>query len=90
MKKITRIAIAALITLVVAAIGFYVYVPAINFHSEEFWLSLVFMTVVYALAYLLLGFTTTQTHLELVNISFLRFCSFFHPFCSKLSVGEGN
>ena len=57
MKKITRIAIAALITLVVAAIGFYVYVPAINFHSEEFWLSLIFMTVVYGLAYLLLGFT---------------------------------
>ena len=56
MKKTTRISIAALITLVIAAIGFYIYLPALNVYNQEFWISLVFVTLVFSVVYLLLGF----------------------------------
>ncbi len=55
MNKTTRHIISAIITLVIAAIGFYVSVPALNIHSEEFWISLVLITLVYGVVYLLLG-----------------------------------
>ncbi len=55
MKKITRHAVAAAITLVFAAVGFYITLPALNVHSEEFWISAVFVILVYGIAYLLLG-----------------------------------
>ncbi len=58
MKKTTRMAIAAIITLVIAAIGFYVYLPALNVYDQEFWISLVFVTLVFSVVYLLLGFKT--------------------------------
>ena len=56
MKKTTRIAISAVIALVVAAIGFYVYLPALNVYNQEFWISLTFVALVFSVAYLLLGF----------------------------------
>ena len=55
MTKITRHIISAAITAIIAAIGFYVSLPALNIHSEEFWISLVFLVIVYGLAYLFLG-----------------------------------
>ncbi len=55
MKKTTRILIALLITLLIGAIGFYVYLPAINVYNQEFWISLVFLIAVFCVAYLLLG-----------------------------------
>ena len=56
MKKITRILIAAAITALLAFIGFYVYLPAINVFNQEFWISLVFLCLIFSVAYLLLGF----------------------------------
>ncbi len=55
MKKITRIAVAALITLVIAAIGFYVVLPPLNIYSQELYISLVFVMVIFSVAYLALG-----------------------------------
>ena len=55
MNKTTRHIISAIITIVIAALGFYVALPAINLHSEEFWASLIFVIVIYTAAYFLLG-----------------------------------
>lgn len=55
MKKTTRHIIAAVICAVVAALGFYVTLPAINIHNEEFWISIAFVILVYGIAYMLLG-----------------------------------
>ncbi len=55
MKKTTRILLAALATLIIGAIGFYIYLPALNIYNQEFWISLVFLTVVFVLAYLVFG-----------------------------------
>ncbi len=55
MKKVTRIVIAALITLVAAAIGFYVVLPPLNIYSQELYISLVFVMLVFTVAYLALG-----------------------------------
>ncbi|MBR4013982.1 MAG: APC family permease, partial [Clostridia bacterium] len=55
MKKSIRILISALITLVVAAIGYYVYLPALNIYSQEFWIVLAVVALIFSVAYLLLG-----------------------------------
>lgn len=43
---------ASVITLIVAAIGFYFLVPAINIYSESFWTLLVFLVLVWGGAYI--------------------------------------
>ncbi len=55
MKKTTRIIISAIITLVLAAIGYYIILPAINVYSQEFWISLLFVAFVFCFVYLLTG-----------------------------------
>ena len=55
MKKSIRILISALITLVIAAIGYYVYLPALNIYSQEFWIVLAVVALIFSVAYLLLG-----------------------------------
>lgn len=54
-KKSTCFILAAVVTLVIAAIGYYVVLPPINVASPEFWISLTFVVVVYGVAYLLLS-----------------------------------
>ena len=54
MKKSTRIIVAALITLIIAAIAYYIVLPPANIASPEFWISLTFVTVVYGAVYLIL------------------------------------
>ncbi len=56
MKKVTRIILAFIATLIVCAIGYYITLPALNIHSQEFWILLAFVAIVYCVAYLLLGF----------------------------------
>ncbi len=55
MKKSTRIIIATVVTLLAAAVGFYFLLPAINPHSQEFWSALVFVIVVWGVAYIITG-----------------------------------
>ncbi len=55
MKKTTRIILSAIITLIIGAIGFYIYLPALNIYNQEMWISLVFVMLVFSMAYLLLG-----------------------------------
>ena len=56
MKKSTRLILAGIITLILAAIAFYVTLPAINVCNQEFWSFLTFMTFVYGAIYIALGF----------------------------------
>ena len=54
MKKSTRLIVAAVITLLIAAVAYYIVLPPANIASPEFWISLTFVTVVYGAVYLLL------------------------------------
>ena len=49
MKKLKRIILSAIITLVVVAVGFYVTLPPLNIHSAEFWSFLIFAIVVFGI-----------------------------------------
>ena len=53
-KKSVRIIVAAVLTLIFAAVMFYVTLPAINLQSEEFWMFLFYCLTFYAVAQLLL------------------------------------
>lgn len=53
-KKSVRIIVAAVLTLIFAAIMFYVMLPAINLQSEEFWMFLFYCLTFYAVAQLVL------------------------------------
>lgn len=55
MKKITRHIISLFITLVLAAVGFYITLPPLNIHSESFWIFILFVILIYGVAYLLTG-----------------------------------
>ncbi len=55
MKKVTRIIISAIVTLIIAGIGYYLYLPAINVRSQEFWGVLAFVALIYSVVYLLTG-----------------------------------
>ncbi len=54
MKKSTRIILAALITVLIAAASYYFILPPMNIFSQEFWISLTFLVLVYGAAYMLL------------------------------------
>ena len=55
MKKGTKIIIASLITLIIAAIGFYVLLPAINVFNQELWTYIIMIAVIWSVIYFLLG-----------------------------------
>lgn len=50
-KKGISILLATVITLVIAALGFYFTLPAINVHSQGFWIVLTFLIIVWCIAY---------------------------------------
>ncbi len=56
MKKTTRLILAAVMTAIVVAVAYYVVLPPLNIYSKEFWISLLFVIVIYGAAYLLLSF----------------------------------
>ena len=56
MKTSTRVLLALLATALVAALGFYVIVPAINVYNEEFWVLLAMLAGIFCLVYWLTGF----------------------------------
>ena len=47
MKKSTRIIIASVITLLIAAVGFYFVLPALNPYSQEFWICVLFLIAIW-------------------------------------------
>ena len=55
MKTSTRVIIALVVTVIIAALGFYVLVPAINVYNEEFWVLLAVLAGVFCLLYWLTG-----------------------------------
>lgn len=55
MKKSTRIIIASVITLIFAAVGFYVVLPAINVFNQELWMYIIAATVIWSSIYVALG-----------------------------------
>ncbi len=56
MKKTTRLILAAVLTAAVAAVAYYVVLPPLNIYSKDFWISLLFVILIYGAAYLLLSF----------------------------------
>ncbi len=56
MKKTIKLVIAALITVAVSAVGYYLALPPLNIYAQEFWLALTFVAVVFGVSYLILSF----------------------------------
>lgn len=55
MNKQKRILLSALITVVIAAVGYYFVLPPINIYAQAFWVSIAFVVLVFGAAYALLG-----------------------------------
>ena len=55
MKTSTKILIASIVTLIVAAVGFYFLLPAINPYSQETWVCLLVLIIVWGVTFLILG-----------------------------------
>lgn len=64
MKKITRLLLSAVLTLVVAAVFFYIAIPAINIFSQDFWFQLTLLFAAFGGIYFLLGFKTEMENLK--------------------------
>ena len=64
MKKTTRLILSVVLTLVLAAIYFYVALPALNVFSEEFWFQLTLLFAAFGGIYFLLGFKTEMENLK--------------------------
>ena len=55
MKKTTRWILSAVITVVIAALAYYVVLPPLNLYSSTFWVSITFVVIVFGIAYAALG-----------------------------------
>ncbi len=64
MKKTTRILISALLAAIVAAVLFYVSLPAINIYSQDFWMTLVLLVLIFGGAYFLLGWKQSMESIK--------------------------
>lgn len=61
MKLYLKAIISSVVTLLVAAVGFYFTLPAINPRSQEFWVCLVILTIVWGVVYAILTAVTGAT-----------------------------
>lgn len=55
MKKGLRLLVSLLITLLLAGIGYYIFLPPLNIFAEEFWVLLAALAIVFNVVYWLLG-----------------------------------
>ena len=55
MKKASKFILAGVLTLIVAAVLFYIFLPAINVYSQEFWVFLTFTVIVFGVISFLLS-----------------------------------
>lgn len=60
MKRSTRTILSLVITAVVAAVMFYILVPAINVYNQEMWVLIAILGVVFCVAYFLLGLKSNE------------------------------
>ena len=63
MKRSIKILIASGITLLVAIVGFYFVLPAINIYSQEFWIAVLAMIIVWSVSYGLLEISIKRSAL---------------------------
>ena len=68
-KKSVRIIVATVLTLIFAAIMFYITLPAINLQSEELWMYLFYCTVFFTIVKLLLDVMAHKKENKNVKIS---------------------
>ncbi len=61
MKLSLKVIISSAVTLLVAAIGFYFILPAINPRSQEFWIYLTILTILWGVVYAILTAVTGPT-----------------------------
>ena len=62
MKRSKRIIIASVATLVIALIGFYFLLPALNVYSKDFWIGVLALVIAWGVAYLLCGLKDGVKH----------------------------
>lgn len=55
MKKTTKIIIASIVTLIIAIIGFYFTIPALNVFNQELWIFMILGVLIWGAIYTLLG-----------------------------------
>ena len=55
MTRSKKIIIASIATLVIALVGFYFLLPALNVYSKDFWIGVIALVIVWGVAYLLTG-----------------------------------
>lgn len=76
MKRSIRITISVIATILISALGYYVALPALNVRSEEFWSSLIFVALVFCVAYFLTGINKIAYAKEaIVNRKSLKFAA---------------
>lgn len=61
MKKSTKIIVATLITMVLAVIGFYFTIPALNVYNQELWMYVIMLILAWGGIYVLLGLKQSAT-----------------------------
>ena len=61
MKKSTKIMVATLITMVLAVIGFYFTIPALNVYNQELWMYVIMLILAWGGIYVLLGLKQSAT-----------------------------
>lgn len=55
MKTSKKVILASIVTALIAALGFYLILPAINVYSQEFWIMLTFLVVIWGVIYFIVG-----------------------------------
>ncbi len=63
-KKSIRILISAVVTAIIAALYFYVALPAINVYSEGFWIFITLMSICFGVIYVLLSVRAGYVNLK--------------------------
>jgi len=64
MKKSVRLILATVIALAVAAIAFYVSLPALNVYNQEFWMFSILLIAAWVIPYLLLSYKSNPTQIK--------------------------
>jgi len=68
MSKVKSSVFSALVTLVVAALGFYITLPAISIHNPTLLFDIVFLTAVYAISYMFFSRKSKVAKVEIVGM----------------------
>ena len=66
MSKVKSSVFAALVTLAVAALGFYITLPAISIHNPTLLFDIVFLTAVYTISYMFFSRKSKVANVEIV------------------------